>query len=227
MKKNLVQPCLGLLGLMAVAMTSQAGTIYSNLTPTGGWTVPSLNGEIGNEVTVSGANWQVTGLDIEIYSQGGIFPNGRPGNAHFQAQLYANNGTGGQPGTLLWQSAVEPIYYLGGLSLLHFSVPDVVVPDTFTWTLEYSNPLPLAPGLPSGTGPTIGTSNVCWTRGEGDASWTQVTAAGNLMAEITAVPEPATYALLTAGVLTPGLRRAFKKKNPGRALAHPGLTGRI
>ena len=35
MKKNLARICLGLLGTMAVAMTLNADTIYSGLTPTG------------------------------------------------------------------------------------------------------------------------------------------------------------------------------------------------
>ena len=213
MKKNLAQFCLGLLGTMAVAMTVNASTIYSGLTPAGGWSVPSLNGEIGNEVTVSGANWLVTDLSIEIYSQGGIFPNGNPGYADFQAQLYANNGTGGQPGTLLWQSALEQhVNYPGGLSLLNFSVPDIAVPDTFTWTLLYSNTSPVPPGMPAGTAPAIGTADVCWVRGANSSLWGQVTAAGNLMAQITAVPEPTTCALLTIGVLTLGLRRVFPRK---------------
>ena len=212
MKRNLIQSCLGLLGLIAVTMTSQAGTIYSDLTAAGGWSLPPLNGEIGNEITVSGANWQVTELSIEIYSQGGIFPNGNPGFADFQAQLYANNGAGGQPGTLLWQSTVEQhVYYLGGLSLLNFSVPDIAVPGTFTWTLQYSNTSPIPPALPSGAAPAIGASDICWFRTQNDATWTPATAAGNLMAQITAVPEPTTYALLMAGAFALGLRRTFKK----------------
>jgi hypothetical protein len=40
MKKNIVQFCLGLFGAVAIAMMLNAGTIYSDLAPTGSWTLP-------------------------------------------------------------------------------------------------------------------------------------------------------------------------------------------
>ena len=181
--------------------TSKATAIYTAMNPTGGWTIPALNGEIGNEVTAAGTDRYVTSLGIEIYSQNGIFPSGTPGYADFRAQLYANNGPQGQPGSLLWQSAVESVNYPGGLSLLTFNVPDVFVPDTFTWTLQYSNTSPIPPGLPGSVSPTVGSSLTCWTRSPTSA-WGQVTAAGTLMAQIQAVPEPGTGALLSLAALT-------------------------
>lgn len=199
MKRTAAQFFCGLLVTIGLAMTSNASFIYTALTPTGGWSVPPLNGEIGNEVTAAGSDRYVTSLGIEIFSQGGIFPSGNPGFADFRAQLYANDGTGGQPGSLLWQSAVETVNYPGGLSMLTFNVPDVFVPNTFTWTLQYSNTSPIPPGLPGANPPTVGTSDSGWFRAPSSA-WTPLS--GSLMAQIQAVPEPEVGALLSVAALT-------------------------
>lgn len=211
MKKSIALG-LGLLAAFGVTMTLRADTtIYNDPTAIGGAALPPLNGEIGNEVTVTGANWQVTGLSIEIYSQGAAFPNGTPGYADFQVQLYDNNGSGGAPGALLWQSAVDYVSYPGGLSTLNFSVPDVAVPDTFTWTLAYSNTSPTPPALPLASDPTVGADDTSWFRGSGGA-WGS-SGEENFVAQITAVPEPGAGALLSAGALAVWLRGAFKKRS--------------
>lgn len=198
MNKAMAQFFCGLLVAIGVAVTSNASTIYTAMTPTGGWSLPPLNGEIGNEVTVASGNQYVTSLGIEIYSQGGIFPAGTPGYADFRAQLYANDGTSGQPGSLLWQSTVQTINYPGGLSLLTFNVPDVFVPDTFTWTLQYSNTSATPPGVPTAAAPTVGVSDSGWFRAPSSA-WTQLSY--TYMAQIQAVPEPGTGALMSVAAL--------------------------
>jgi len=198
MNKSVAQLFCGLMVTIGVAITSNASSIYTAMMANGGVALPPLNGEIGNEVTAAGNDRYVTSLGIEIYSQNGVFPAGSPGYADFRAQLYANNGVGGQPGSLLWQSAVETINYPGGLSLLTFSVPDVLVPDTFTWTLQYDNTSPIPPALALSAAPTVGASDSGWFRGPSSA-WTQET--DTYMAQIQAVPEPGTGALLSVGAL--------------------------
>jgi hypothetical protein len=202
--------CLVLPGLLALSLAAGAQTIFSDLTTNGGWALPPLNGQIGEEVTVAGANWQVTSLSIEIYSQNGIFPAGTPGFADFQASLYANNGALGAPGTLLWQSALVPDNYPGGLSLLTFAVPDVAVPDQFTWTLYYTNDNPeIPPSVPVANAPTIGTYDTGWFT-PSSPDWTRVATDGGdgYMAQIIAVPEPGAGILLTAGALALGILTA-------------------
>jgi hypothetical protein len=211
MKRNIAQSCFCLLGMAGMVMTLNASVIYTDLTPTRSWSLPSLNGEMGNEVTAAGTDRFVTILAIEIYSQNGLFPNGTPGYADFHAQLYANDGPLGQPGSLLWQSAVVHVNYPGGLSLLTFDVPQVLVPNVFTWTLQYSNTSLVPPALPGAAAPTTGGSDACWARGS-SSPWGQVPAAGNLMAQIQAVPEPRTSIILSAGVLTLCLLRRLQRQ---------------
>lgn len=198
MNKIVARFFCGLLVMIGTAVTSNASTIYTALSANGSWSLPPLNGEIGNEVTAAGTDRYVTSLGIEIYSQNGIFPAGTPGYADFRAQLYANDGTGGQPGSLLWQSAVETINYAGGLSLLTFNVPDVFVPNTFTWTLQYGNTSPIPPALANAPAPTVGASDSGWFRAPSSA-WTQLPY--TFMAQIQAVPEPGTGALFSFAAL--------------------------
>lgn len=198
MKTILAYPLI-LAGLLTISPSASAQTtIFSDLSPNGGWAVDA--DQYGNEVTVSGTNWQVTSLQIEIYSQG-KFPNGgSPGFADFQASLYANNGPQGAPGTLLWQSAYVPDNYPAGLSLLTYAVPNVAVPSQFTWVLQYTNySNPLAPpSLPTANAPAIGTYDSGWFGGPTD--WGKDSY--NYMAQIIAVPEPGPDLLLPGGALT-------------------------
>jgi hypothetical protein len=107
-----------------------ASTIYSSLgSPNGALILGPATGEIGDEVQAAGADRLVTELQL------GIYPQNTPGSADFQARLYANDGLNGQPGTLLWQSGVLDFSFPGAASLLTFSIPDVAVPNLFTWTL--------------------------------------------------------------------------------------------
>ena len=186
--------------LLGISLAANAQmTIFSDLSPNGGWAVDGQ--QYGEEVTVSGANWQVTSLQIEIYSQG-TFPTGGgigPGSADFQASIYANNGPQGAPGTLLWQSAITLDNYPAGLSVLTYAVPNIVVPSQFTWALQYSNySNPIAPpALPTANAPTIGTYDTEWFGGPTD--WGK---SDNIfMAQVIAVPEPGPGILLSGGVL--------------------------
>lgn len=214
--KTILAFSLILAGLLTISPAASAQTtIYSDQSPNSGWAVDGQ--QYGDEVTVSGGNWQITSLQIEIYSQG-IFPNGGgvgPGFADFQASLYANNGPGGAPGTLLWQSANALDNYPSGLSMLTYALPNIAVPSQFTWAIQYSNySNQLAPpALPTANAPTIGTYDTEWFGGPAD--WSQSDSI--FVAQIVGVPEPGPGVLLLGGTLTFWILAARKRGSANNA----------
>lgn len=195
--RKLIGFCVGVVLVTGVSLTVNASVIYSDLVTNGGWALPPSNGEQGDEITVAGTDRVVTGLDIGIFSQNGIFPNGTPGSVIFQGELYANDGASGQPGTLLWQSADMTIDYPGGCSMVTFNVPQVVVPTTFTWAVDYVETFDTPPGLTTANAPTVGSYLTCWFRSPGYA-WTPASA--DLTAQIEAIPEPSSDVLVLVGM---------------------------
>jgi hypothetical protein len=189
-----------LIGILT-SNTAAPAVIYDNTSSTSMNSAAYTPFQIGNEVLPAGTDRNVTLLEIGVFSQG--FAE----TATLQAFLYINNGTGGQPGTLLWQSAVMTNVPLTGArnDLIDFPVPDVLVPGDFTWALQISNVSgPAAAGLPAYGPPSVGSSTYySWSGLPG--SWTKV---GSLsspqinLARITAItiPEPSSIHLLGIGL---------------------------
>ena len=119
---------------MAFQATAFGGIVFDNsVSNNQGITTASLP-QLGDEVTAAGTLRTVTELDIGVTSQGAA------ATADLQAFLYANDGSGGAPGTLLWQSSVHSGVSLNTVNeLISFSVPSIVVPDTFTFTASITN----------------------------------------------------------------------------------------
>jgi hypothetical protein len=152
--------------------------------------------QLGDEVTAApGTARAVTELDLGFTSQG------VPLTADLQAFLYANDGPGGAPGTLLWQSAVMSGVAINSTNLLvAFSVPSVVVPDTFTFTAAITNASGVVGYVPA-SGATTGTFEQAWVGSPGAFQ----TLPANFEVEgrvITSpVPEPSSLALCGLGVV--------------------------
>jgi hypothetical protein len=170
--------------------------IYDNTTTRKGSGLSFTALQIGSEVNAAGTDRLVTDLFI------GVSQQGLAGTANLQARLYANDGAGGKPGSLLWNGPLlSNVPLTGGLDLIDFAVPQVLVPDTFTWTVQISNSSPVAAGLPSFGPPTIGTSSTNWF---GDGSvWDQLPG-DPFEARVDAVPaaalpEPSSALLLLSG----------------------------
>ena len=185
-----IQAIVALL-LAGVWSEAQAGTIYDNTSTRQGVGLSFTQLQIGGEVHAAGTDRLVTDLFI------GMSQQGVAGTADMQARLYANDGAGGKPGTLLWDGPLlQNVHLTGGIDLIDFSVPMVLVPDTFTWTVQISNTSPVAVGLPNFGPPTVGSSGSNWF---GDGSgWTPLSGDG-FEARVQAVPEPSTALLLLAG----------------------------
>jgi len=193
---------LSLIELLVVAgftVPGRADVIYDNTAHwLGGYGFTAL--EQGDEVYAAGSARWVTKLTI------GVSHQGEPGTADLQARLYANDGAGGIPGTPLWQSAVMANTPLsGGVQLVSFAVPDVLVPDSFTWTLQvlaYTIP---AVGLVNGDPPAVGSSpNFDWFGGPGH--WTQLDYS-DWIARVEAIPEPSSALLLLGALAVLAWRR--------------------
>jgi len=186
--KFLVAEVLLVLGLNV----ARADIIYDNTVNwLGGYAFSAL--EQGEEVFAAGTSRWVTDLTIGISHQ-----NVSGGTAELVARLYANDGAQGAPGTLLWYSSALTVPLSGGVQLVSFSVPQVLVPDTFTWTLQViTNTIPAVAPVDGGT-PSIGSSpNFYWFGHPGSWGEAQYPA---LMARVEAVPEPGLGVMLFAGV---------------------------
>jgi hypothetical protein len=153
----------------------------------------------GNQVTLSGTNRIVTEIDLLVSRQG------YPGTADFQLWLYANDAPQGKPGTTIWNSGlIDNVALAGPPQLISFSIPNIVVPDTFTWALQDSDSrgaVLMAVMRPLTTSATVGTFNNRWFGGPGQ--WAKVTnTTYQEVGRIVTVPEPSTIALLGIGTLS-------------------------
>jgi hypothetical protein len=163
--------------------------IYDNTSssPTGqGGTITAL--EQGDEVRLNpDAPRSIVLLEIGLNQQG------TAGTTDLLARLYANDGPSGEPGTLLWQSDLfRDISLTGGNDLISLDVPNVTVPDVFTWTIQVSNSTPVAVALPFFGEPSVGTSPAyVWFGGPGSWGHPSVPVPGplNYLARIS-VPGP-------------------------------------
>jgi hypothetical protein len=198
---------------------ARASTIYDNTTTRIGSGLSFTAQEQGSQVNAAGTDRLVTDLFI------GMSQQGMQGTGDVQARLYANDGAGGRPGTMLWQGPLmQGVHFTGGIDLIDFAVPMVPVPDTFTWTVQISNTNPVAVGLPTFGPPTAGGNVTDWFGNPVDG-WTQIPGDA-YMARVDAVPspvpEPGTASLLLiglGGVLLWRVRAGRRRPPTGRPAA--------
>jgi hypothetical protein len=182
---------------------SRAGVIFSNSPGSGGTTSTSA-AQLGEEVT-GPPNTSRTVTQLLI----GYTDNGIPATANLQAFLYANDGAGGAPGTLLWSSSIlTNVSITSTDQLVSFAVPSIVVPDSFTFTSSTTNTTGVF-YVPA-TGASVGTFDQAWVGSPG--AFSTLTGVFETEAQVitgsVAVPEPSSVALVLAGlVATLALRR--------------------
>jgi hypothetical protein len=118
-------------GAVVYNNTTTYQSVENELLPSG----QTTSGEHGNQVQLIGAERFVTSLTYRLRIAGA-------GVASFDIRIrfYANDGLDGRPGTVLWESPVQfSVIDSGAPNTYTLTVPSVLVPDSFTWTVQVSN----------------------------------------------------------------------------------------
>ena len=202
---RVLAPCLATAVVLAAAGPARAGVIvYDNTVnrlPFGIYAdVPGQ--EFGDQITLAGTARLMTQLDLLLRP---VFAPSL--QADTTVRLYANDGPGGSPGTLLHVVTLPKIGYTAE-AVLSVPIPSVVVPDTLTFTASFTNySVPNAfVALMAFNPPVLGTTEDSgWYKGGGE--FVRVGNSTNplsLYARVTAtqaIPEPGSLALLGVGVV--------------------------
>ena len=160
--------------------------------------------QVGNEITLAGQARQISLISWLVDSQNYSVWAGT------ETHIYANNGAGGAPGTLLWSSGPMTNNISPTDLILNVPVPNITVPDTITVTSRFFDAGPVALGRAYGGSPTVGSLNASWVEYPAGV-WTQWF--GPWAVQVVAVPEPSSVCLILASaVLLAGLLRASKAK---------------
>lgn len=158
--------------------------------------------QVGNEITLAGNAREIIELSWMVYSQNLDIVGG------IETQIYSNNGPGGSPGTLLWQSGpLTGISISAADTFIDIAVPNIPVPETITVTSRILDSTPVALGRVYGGSPIEGSVNTSWIE-QAPGVWDQ--AFGPWGLRVVAIPEPSAFSLsISAGVLLAGLSRCW------------------
>ncbi len=112
----------------------------------------------GDEIALAGTAREVTSFTFQYF---GDFAEGKEVEAVVRffdldgpQYHFGGNKETPMPGTILWES--DPLTIDNGARLVTLSVPHVVVPDVFTWAVEFRGPLRKGGGLVTTGPPTVG-----------------------------------------------------------------------
>ncbi len=198
---------VGIVALLVQNAQSQ-GIVYNNSTTFNGNFNFAAGTQAGNEVVLAGSATSdtITQFQVQFDLTGAGAPNGGDG---VEVQFYANTGATvngyASPGTLLYSSGFSSLTSFTSGSTLTYSIPNVVVPKDFTWTLVFE-------GVPAGEAAGLGLFGPATVGGNYHDAWVNNgsawvldvatgtgTPALEFGATLTAVPEPSTIALGVIG----------------------------
>jgi len=170
--------------LVTPSISSADMVVYDNLTgPTDSIISWWPGSEMAEQVTLAGTDRLLT--EISIAYRGDFVRHGLDGDEFVSIQFYNNDGLGGAPESMFYQTALIPILSppsapnpLLFSDTLTVSLPSVLAPDTFTWSiLTYGMTADVQDtvGLSMGGIPTIGTSDdFVWFNGHLGDGWIQL-----------------------------------------------------
>jgi hypothetical protein len=162
--------------------------------------------QVGNEITLGGNAREISELSWQVSSQRMDVV------AEFETRIYANNGVGGSPGSLLWSSGpISGIHVSASDTFLDIAVPNISVPPIVTITSIVLNSTPVALGRVRGGSPSVGSVTTAWYETSPDV-WQQAPNFGPWGLRVLAVPEPSGVSLaITSGFLLIWLSRPSKR----------------
>lgn len=211
---------------LAFAGSAVAQTlVYDNTANIQTNVVYKFSREHGDEVFLAGGYRTISEIAFQYF--GDFDPLTRL-NGAVRVRFYVNDGPDGAPGAsvalmpgrVLWESGSIPL--LTGYNLVTLGVPFVNVPDSFTWTVQFTGVTgankdsaglvladPPTVGMPLANG-RFGSYWDAWIRDDPNRAdgWSLINFGfkpedpkANFYARIYAVPEPSTWMLLAGGSL--------------------------
>jgi len=183
--------------------------VSGDWTPGGFWpfSVYATYELMGDQITLAGTHRAITQFDLILSSSEQVTLT------TLELIFYINDGIDGYefpgaPDTELWSDTASDVT-VDGTTTVVFSVPNVVVPDTFTWVTSADS---MIAGMATYGPPSVGSSgNYFWDRASDDqewyAMWFESDPVANFGAKVWAVPEPTTMVLLALGGLLAARRR--------------------
>lgn len=143
----------------AIGTTARAEVVFDNTTFTSDKLFVYYGpARYGDEIALAGTSREVTSFTFQYF---GDFAEGAEVKAVVRffdldgpQYFFGGDKETPMPGTILWES--DPLTIDIGARLVTFSVPRVVVPDVFTWAVEFRGPLRKGGGLVTTGPPTIG-----------------------------------------------------------------------
>lgn len=185
-----------LAAVVSLAGSAQAATVYDNSTLTGQF--KPLTAESGDQITLSSSPERIVSTFQFEYFASLAGSSGQTATLRF----YDNTGAGGTPNALLFDSGAFPIQ--NGSKTLTVQNLSVTVPNSFTWTVQFSGlGVGESAGLFISDPPSIGSSaNDFWINQGGVWTLNQINGGAspaNFSARVVAVPEPGVVALALLG----------------------------
>lgn len=185
----------------ALTQTVRADLVYANTNNQTSFIQNTLTYETGDEIILAGSSRLATNFTFQFWS------SGISSSTTVEIRFYLNDGTGGAPGTMIWDSGADNLLAIdSGFSTTNGATlsydMSVLVPNDFTWTVQFENLGGGTAGVPIFTPPTVGGNYSDYWENNGTGWLLKTNASTDMSFAATlqaAVPEPSTFALAIVG----------------------------